>query len=75
MVLLTINRMIFHSINKLIAEGISPHKIIYISIDTPIYNNHSLEELFLYARQALKQEDNLDGYYVFFDEIQYLKDW
>ena len=67
--------MIFHSINKLIAEGISPHKIIYISIDTPIYNNHSLEELFLYARQALKQEDNLDGYYVFFDEIQYLKDW
>ena len=42
--------MIFHTIDKLIAEGVDPHKIIYISIDTPIYNNHSLEELFLYAR-------------------------
>ena len=67
--------MIFHTIDKLIEEGVDPHKIIYISIDTPIYNNHSLEELFHYARQALKHEDNLEGYYVFFDEIQYLKDW
>lgn len=67
--------MIFHAISKLIKAGINPHKIIYISIDTPIYNNHSLEELFYIAKDALKQEDNNDGYYVFFDEIQYLKDW
>lgn len=67
--------MIYHAIDKLIAEGVDPQKIIYISIDTPIYNNTSLEELFNYARQALKQEDNYDGYYVFFDEIQYLKNW
>ena len=67
--------MIFHAISKLIEDGIDPHKIIYISIDTPIYNNHSLEALFDYAKEALKQRDNNDGYYVFFDEIQYLKDW
>lgn len=67
--------MIFHAISKLIEDGINPHKIIYISIDTPIYNNHSLEALFDYAKEALKQRDNNDGYYVFFDEIQYLKDW
>lgn len=67
--------MIYHAIDRLIAEGVNPQKIIYISIDTPIYNNMSLEELFNYARQALKQEDNYNGYYVFFDEIQYLKDW
>ena len=67
--------MIFHTIDRLIKSGINPQKIIYISIDTPIYNNISLEDLFHYARQALKQEDCHEGFYVFFDEIQYLKDW
>lgn len=67
--------MIYHAIDRLIKEGVDPHKIIYVSIDTPIYNNNSLEELFTYARKALKNEDNYEGYYVFFDEIQYLKDW
>ena len=67
--------MIFHTIDKLISSGIDPHKIIYISIDTPIYNNTSLEELFTYAKEALLQEENNEGFYVFFDEIQYLKNW
>lgn len=68
--------MIFHTISRLIEEGVNPQKIVYISIDTPIYNNHSLEELFYYAKEALKQEENDNGgFYVFFDEIQYLKDW
>ena len=67
--------MIFHAIDRLIAEGVDPHKIIYVSIDTPIYNNTSLEYLFSYARFALKQDDCVGGFYVFFDEIQYLKNW
>lgn len=67
--------MIYHTISRLIDGGVSPQKIIYISIDTPIYNNISLEELFNYALAALKQEDNYDGFFIFFDEIQYLKDW
>lgn len=67
--------MIFHTISQLIADGVDPQKIIYVSIDTPIYNNTSLEDLFSYARLALKQEDCNDGFYVFFDEIQYLKNW
>lgn len=67
--------MLYHTIARLIADGIDPQKIIYLSIDTPIYNNVSLEELFNYARQALKQEDNYDGFFVFYDEIQYLKNW
>lgn len=67
--------MIFHAISRLIASGVNPHKIIYVSIDTPIYNNHSLEELFYLAKDTLKREDNHEGYYVFFDEIQYLKNW
>ena len=48
---------------------------IYISVDTPIYNNISLEDFFLLARKALKNEESYEGYYVFFDEIQYLKNW
>lgn len=67
--------MIYHAISRLIAEGVDPQKIIYISIDTPIYNNMSLEELFNRALQALKKEGAYEGYYVFFDEIQYLKNW
>ena len=67
--------MLYHTINKLIADGVNPQKIIYLSIDTPIYNNISLEELFHYACQVLKQDGNYDGFFVFYDEIQYLKHW
>lgn len=67
--------MLYHAIDKLIADGINPQKIVYLSIDTPIYNNISLEELFNYAREALKQDDDSSGFFVFYDEIQYLKDW
>lgn len=67
--------MIFHSIEKLINSGVDGKQIIYISIDTPIYNNLSLEDLFLYARKALKKEEQQEDFYIFFDEIQYLKDW
>lgn len=67
--------MIYHSIDRLISSGVDPRKIIYVSVDTPIYNNISLEEFFSLARKALKNEDSYEGYYVFFDEIQYLKNW
>lgn len=66
--------MLFHCIQKLINEGVNPQKIIYLSIDTPIYNNIGLEDLFSSARELLQDTDP-GGYYVFFDEIQYLKDW
>lgn len=67
--------MLYHTIDRLISKGVNPQKIIYLSIDTPIYNNLSLEVLFNFALQALKQEDNYQGFYVFYDEIQYLKNW
>lgn len=67
--------MLYHTIQKLIDNGIDPQKIIYISIETPIYNRISLEELFSLARQAVGKADDLKGYFVFYDEIQYLKDW
>lgn len=67
--------MIYHAIDRLISSGVNPKKIIYVSVDTPIYNNISLEDLFSLSRKALKNEEDYAGYYVFFDEIQYLKNW
>jgi len=67
--------IIFHTIQKLINDGIDPKKIFYLSIETPIFNGIGIEALFNYCRKAVGKEDDLKGYYVFFDEIQYLKDW
>jgi predicted AAA+ superfamily ATPase len=67
--------MLYHTIQKLIENGVDPQKIIFISIETPIYNRISLEELFTLARQAVGKPDELKGFFVFYDEIQYLKDW
>ena len=66
--------MMFHAIQELLAEGISPHKILFIGIDNPIYMHLGLEDLLLLTKTAIQLE-NLDGCFVFFDEIQYLKDW
>ena len=66
--------MLFHAIQELIKSGISPKKICYLSIETPIYNNVGLENLFTLCRKATGISD-LNGYYIFYDEIQYLKEW
>ena len=67
--------MLYHSIQRLIDDGVSPQNIIYISVETPIYNKILLEQLFNLAKQALGKSDSKERFYVFFDEIQYLKDW
>ncbi len=67
--------MIFHSIQKLIDDGVDPKKIFYLSVETPVFNSIGIERLFNFCRRAVGKEDELDGFYVFFDEIQYLKDW
>ena len=67
--------MLYHAIQRLIDDGVSPQNIIYISVETPIYNKILLEQLFNLAKQALGKADSKERFYVFFDEIQYLKDW
>ena len=66
--------MMNHTIQHLLNSGISPKKICFINIENPIYNNIHLEQLFNYARKATAENDP-KGWFVFFDEIQYLKDW
>lgn len=67
--------MIFHTIQKLIDNGVAPQKIFYLSIETPVFNGIGIEDLFNYCRKAVGKEKEIKEYYVFFDEVQYLKDW
>lgn len=66
--------MLFHCIHQLIRGGINPQKLFFIGIDNPIYVNLSLEDILSLCKEAVNLK-NLDGCFVFFDEIQYLKDW
>ena len=48
--------MLYHSIQRLIDEGVSPQNIIYVSVETPIYNNILLEQLSLSACRYLPSD-------------------
>lgn len=66
--------MMHHAVQNLLDKGINPRKICFINIENPIYNNIPLDNLFDYARKATN-ETKPEGWYVFIDEIQYLKNW
>lgn len=66
--------MLYQVIQQLINDGVPPRKICFLSIDAPIYNNISLEELLGLCKKALN-DSTTDHLYVIFDEIQYLKNW
>ena len=63
-----------HTIQRILARGVTPTSICYISVDHPLYNGRSLTELLDFYRQATGRQ-GLRGAYVFFDEIQYLREW
>lgn len=66
--------LLLHMVQELIDQGRDPKKIIFITIENPIYNNILLEHLFQYAKEASGNEDPT-GWTIIFDEIQYCKDW
>lgn len=66
--------MLYHAIQRLISAGVSPRKILFASVETPIYNNLPLETIFALAQKATGDAE-ASGWFVFFDEIQYLKNW
>ncbi|GAA4300422.1 ATP-binding protein [Compostibacter hankyongensis] len=67
--------MLHHLIQTLLNQDVSPRRILFITVENPIYNNLGLELLFQYGREALGEKEKTTGWYVIFDEIQYLKDW
>lgn len=66
--------MVYHAIQHLLDSGVQGNQIVYISIETPVFTGQSLAQLVeLFAKtHGHKARDPL---YIFFDEIQYLKDW
>lgn len=66
--------MLHHLTQDLIDNGADPQKIIFITIENPIYNNIGLQQLFEYAKEASGLKDT-NGWYIIFDEIQYCRDW
>lgn len=66
--------MVYHSIKALLDGKVASNNILYISLETPIYTGLSLEKI-LGLFQELYSHKRDAVLYVFFDEIQYLKDW
>lgn len=66
--------LIHHAIQQLLADGIPKERVAYVSVDHPVYNGLSLERLVNLMKGAAGWTDEVPGF-VFFDEIQYLRDW
>lgn len=66
--------MLQQAIQRLVETGVPPRSILYVSVETPVYTGTTLEKLLQYFRE-LHGHDPKAELYVFFDEIQYHKDW
>ena len=66
--------MILQTIEALLRQGIKGDRIIYLSVDRPLYGQKRLEQL---LNLHLKRIDGpMDAQiWVFFDEVQYLANW
>lgn len=67
--------LIHHTIQGLLANGVKPKSICFFSVDHPIYNGLYLEQLLDIYQQATGVNYREEDCYVFFDEVQYLKNW
>lgn len=66
--------LIHQAIRALMDQDIAPQQILYVSVDHPLFNGLALESLLdLYRKTA--HVDSSKTAYIFFDEIQYLKNW
>ena len=66
--------MVYHTIRALLDSGIEAKNILYISLETPIYTGLHLERILNYFQKLFEHKRNAK-LFVFFDEIQYLRDW
>lgn len=67
--------LIHHAIQGLLDSGVDPRKIAYFSVDHPLYNGLGLEELLDVFASGSGVNPRTDEVFVFFDEVQYLRDW
>ena len=66
--------MVYHNIRSLLDAGVQAENILYVSLETPIYTGLPLEQILRYF-QSLFEHDRHSKLFVFFDEIQYLREW
>lgn len=66
--------MVHQVIARLIKEKVPPRRILYVSLDNPLYSGLWLEKILLMFSE-LNSITQKERCYVFFDEIQYLSDW
>lgn len=66
--------MVYHTIEKLLEEGVSPNRILYVSLETPIYTGLSLEQILNFFTEEFEHKRD-SKLYIIFDEIQYLANW
>jgi uncharacterized protein len=66
--------MVYHSIRKLLDSGIDEKNILYLSLETPIYTGLSLEKILNYFQELFSHQRDAK-LFIFFDEIQYLRNW
>ncbi len=67
--------MLHHTIQRLLEAGIAPSRLCYISVDHPLYTHLSPDALLDVYQEATQTQYMRDECYVFFDEIQYVRDW
>lgn len=66
--------MVYHTIKALLDQKIDANQILYISLETPIYTGLHLEKILNYFQEIFTHERD-SNLFIFFDEIQYLKQW
>jgi predicted AAA+ superfamily ATPase len=65
--------LIYQLINQLIEDGKNPKKIMYLSLDNPLFRFSSLEDLLNWGIEWAGTSTN--DVTIFFDEIQYIDTW
>lgn len=66
--------MLKHFIHALLDDGLEGVRVLYLSLDTPLYSGRSLESL-VRLFMDLHHHAAAERLWVIFDEVQYLKDW
>lgn len=66
--------LVFHAIQALLEEKIPGNSIFYVSLETPIYTGIPLEKMVsMFQEQFIHRKE--EKLFIFFDEIQYLREW
>ena len=66
--------VVYHTIQALLDDGVPGRDILYASLETPMYTGLALDRL-VQKFNGFFDRQSKGPLYVFFDEIQYLRDW